>query len=118
VKIKIDENLPLSLAELLKELGHDVHSVFDERLNGRPDTEVWSACCAEDRFLITQDLDFSDSRKFRPGTHAGILVVRFTDDSRENLLKGVLSAFQSNPVEEWRGALITLTEVKLRVKKI
>jgi len=117
VKIKMDENLPLSLAEELKQLGHDVHTVFDENLNGRPDTEVWTACCSEDRFLITQDLDFSDSRKFQPGTHAGILIVRLSDDSRENLLHCVLSAFQSHPVEEWRGSLVTLTEVKLRVKK-
>jgi predicted nuclease of predicted toxin-antitoxin system len=117
VKIKLDENLPLSLAEALKKLGHDVHSVFDEGLNGRPDTEVWGACCAENRFLITQDLDFSDFRKYPPGSHAGILVVRFVDDSRENLLKGVLTAFQSYPVEEWKGAMVSLTEVKLRVRK-
>ena len=26
--------------------------------------------------LITQDLDFSDIRKFQPGTHYGIVVVR------------------------------------------
>src|SRR5687768_11681303 len=28
------------------------------------------------RFLVTQDLDFSDVRKFAPGTHAGIMLVR------------------------------------------
>jgi len=117
VKIKIDENLPLSLAEELKSLGHDVHTVFDERLNGRPDTELWDACYAECRFLVTQDLDFSDSRKFRPGTHAGILIVRLSDDSRDSLLHGVLSAFQSHDVSQWVGALVTLTDVKIRVKR-
>lgn len=35
MKIKLDENLPLQLASLLKELGHDAHTVHDERLIGR-----------------------------------------------------------------------------------
>jgi hypothetical protein len=31
MKIKLDENLPLRLRILLKDLGHDVHTLHDER---------------------------------------------------------------------------------------
>jgi len=71
MKIKLDENLPHRLATLLKNLGHEVHTLYEERLVGRPDAEVWEATQKESRFLITQDLDFSDSRKFAPGSHHG-----------------------------------------------
>jgi predicted nuclease of predicted toxin-antitoxin system len=64
MKIKLDENLPHRLAPLLNALGHDVHTMDDEGLVGRADTEVWEAAQKESGFLITQDLDFSDSRKF------------------------------------------------------
>src|SRR5207253_3589003 len=74
MKIKLDENLPLRLATLLNELGHDVHTLYEERLAGRADKEIWEAAQKESRFLITQDLDFSDSRRFAPGSHHGILV--------------------------------------------
>ena len=69
MKIKLDENLPLRLAFLLQELGHDVDTVQDEQLVGHRDAEIWNAAQRESRFLITQDLDFSDSRKFVPGSH-------------------------------------------------
>jgi predicted nuclease of predicted toxin-antitoxin system len=76
MKLKLDENLPATLAVRLRELGHDADTVRDEGLTGRPDELVWQAAQAEGRFLVTQDLDFSDARKFAPGTHCGILLVR------------------------------------------
>ena len=60
MNIKLDENLPLRLATLLKDLDHDVHTPHDELLVGHADSEVWEATQKESRFLITQDLDFSD----------------------------------------------------------
>lgn len=60
MRIKLDENLPISLAPLLKTLGHDVSTVDDEGLRGKPDFDIWQAAQSEARFLITQDLDFSD----------------------------------------------------------
>jgi predicted nuclease of predicted toxin-antitoxin system len=64
VKIKLDENIPVSLVEVLKLLGHDAHTIIGQGLTGRTDREIWMHCQLEDRLLITQDLDFSDSRKF------------------------------------------------------
>jgi len=72
VKIKLDENVPEQLAGALSELGHDADTVILEDLVGRDDDAVWLADQESRRFLITQDLDFSDIRKFTPGTHAGL----------------------------------------------
>ncbi len=69
MKIKLDENLPARLATLLESMGHQVDTVADEGLTGKPDSDVWIAAQKESRFLITQDLDFSDTRLFQPGTH-------------------------------------------------
>ena len=60
MRIKLDENLPAGLADKLATLGHDVDTVADENLSGRPDPDVWQAAQQEQRFFITQDLDFSD----------------------------------------------------------
>jgi predicted nuclease of predicted toxin-antitoxin system len=76
VKIKLDENLPERLVATLAALGHDIDTARAERLNGQADPYVWSATQAAKRFLITQDLDFSDVRRYEPGTHVGLLLVR------------------------------------------
>ena len=60
MNIKLDENLPERLVSELEALGHDVDTVPSEHLAGRVDHEVWQAAQVADRFLFTQDLDFSD----------------------------------------------------------
>jgi predicted nuclease of predicted toxin-antitoxin system len=37
-------------------------TVLDEGLRGHNDDEVWSAAQAEGQFLVTQDLDFSNTQ--------------------------------------------------------
>ncbi|HYK01909.1 MAG TPA: DUF5615 family PIN-like protein [Thermoanaerobaculia bacterium] len=43
MRIKLDENLPQTLADVLNALGHDADSVNDEGLAGHPDGDVWRA---------------------------------------------------------------------------
>ncbi len=94
MKIKLDENLPFQLATLLKKLGHDVKTIHEEGLVGCTDREIWEKVQKEARFLITQDLDFSDTRQFAPGSHCGILLVRLRSPNRRNLIERVGELFQ------------------------
>jgi len=117
MKIKLDENLPTTLADGLKSMGHDVDTVPQERLTGRDDSVVWQAAQKAERFLITQDLDFSDIRSFQPGTHHGLLLVRLHEPGRRALRQHILNAFHTGNAEEWQGCFIVLTEHKLRVRR-
>jgi len=63
VKVKLDENIPASVASRLAQLGVDTDTVLGEGLRGRPDADVWSAAQSEERLLVTQDLDFSDKQR-------------------------------------------------------
>lgn len=114
MKIKLEENLPFHLAIPLRDLGHDVHTTQQEGLIGHLDGEIWQAAQIESRFLITQDLDFSDLRKFAPGSHHGILLVRLRSPSRGNLAERVLDLFLTENVAEWVGCFIVATERKIR----
>ncbi len=82
MKVKLDENIPASVASRLAQLGVDTDTVLGEGLRGRPDADVWSAAQNEDRLFVTQDLDFSDIRIFKPGTHHGLLLVRLPDSEQ------------------------------------
>ncbi len=115
MKIKLDENLPVSMASHLRTLGHDVDTTLDEQLTGRPDTDVWNAAQRELRFLVTQDLDFSDIRTFEPGKHKGILLVRLHAPDRQSLIQRVRSLFETEQVEAWSGCFVVATERKVRI---
>lgn len=117
MKIKLDENMPAALADSLRELGHDVHTVPDEGLAGYADPEIWMAAQHEERLLITQDLDFSNIRQFVPGTHHGILLVRLRAPGRLALAQAVTRLFASESTEDWPGCFLVLTERKLRIHR-
>lgn len=117
MKIKLNENMPESLAGRLAVLGHEVDTVRSEGIAGAPDPDVWSAAQADERFLITQDLDFSDIRQFVPGTHRGLLLVRLPDAGRIGLASRVEAVFQTESIEAWAGCFVVLSEHKLRVSR-
>lgn len=117
MKIKLDENLPRSLADDLAEFGHDVETIPDEGLTGADDDRVWEACSTKERFLVTQDLDFSDTRRFTPGRHAGILLVRLEEPGRGTLRRFVRELARSNDLEGWRSCFVVATRHKLRVMR-
>ncbi len=117
MKIKLDENLPFRLVTLLKNLGHEAHTVHEERLVGHQDREIWEAAQKESSFLITQDLDFSDLRRFAPGSHHGILLIRLHSPNRRNLVGRINELLQKEDVAEWAGCFVVATERKIRVLK-
>jgi predicted nuclease of predicted toxin-antitoxin system len=117
MRIKLDENMPVSLSAALRHLGHDVETIPEEGLAAAPDAAVWSAAQSEGRFLVTQDLDFSDVRRFAPGSHHGILLVRLRDPDRSALIERVRTLFAQEPVETRRACFVIATEHKLRVRR-
>lgn len=115
MRLKLDENLPESLLATLQTFGHDVDNVRSEGLTGRDDFAVWQAAQEAGRFLITQDLDFSDIRKFSPGTHYGLMLVRLRAPGRRALADGIAALFRGENAEAWTRCFVLLTDHKLRV---
>jgi len=117
MKVKIDECLPQECAEILTSKGYDAETVHQEGLQGASDLHIWSVAQREKRFLITTDLDFSDVRRYQPGQHAGILLVRLHKEGRDRVtayLDWVLSQYD---MKEWQACLVIATDHKVRIRK-
>jgi hypothetical protein len=117
LRIKLDENLPHRLVPLLAELGHDVDTVVDENLVGRDDGIVWDAAQRAGRFFVTQDLDFSDARRYVPGCHHGLLLVRLPQPGRAALFERIATLFRTESVQEWAQCIVTATSRKVGIKR-
>jgi predicted nuclease of predicted toxin-antitoxin system len=115
MQFKIDENLPNALVALLVGKGHDATTVRQQALNGRPDTDVASACRSERRAIVTLDLDFSDITAFPPEQYAGIIVLRVRSQSRPHIVavfESVLPLLDTEPLD---GHLWIVEEERVRV---
>lgn len=101
---------------MLASLGHNADTVYQQGLAGHGDTDIWEAAQKAGRFLITQDLDFSDIRRFTPGKHHGLLLVRLRAPGRHALRERIQSLFIGENVENWEGCFLVATDHKLRVR--
>jgi predicted nuclease of predicted toxin-antitoxin system len=117
MKFKLDENLPRQIALRLRMGGNDVHTTDAEGLSGCSDSDLWNAAQREGRILITQDLDFSDVRRFAPGTHAGLVLLRLRSPSRRRLIERVEDILRSEDISNWSGCFVIVTEHKVRIRK-
>jgi len=76
VKLKLDENLGHSAADVFRKAGHDVATVRGQQLAGAADRDVIATCRRERRCLVTLDLDFGNPLVFAPSDYSGIAVLR------------------------------------------
>ena len=116
-RFKLDENLPRDAEALLRRASHDVHTVLDEQLGGNPDPRVFDASQAEDRILVTFDLDFSDIRVYPPASHKGIWVLRPHTQSVDNTLTLLRAALLVLEVEPTDGRLWIIEPERVRIRE-
>jgi len=104
MKFKLDENFGGRTQRIFAAAGHDVQTVRDEFLQGASDQHLYAVCCAEQRCLITLDLDFADVTRFPPEKASGIVVIRVPRNPSlallEKLIRQFLQATAQMPVEE------------------
>lgn len=86
MKFKIDENLPIEAALTLNERGFQAETVLAELLSGADDQTIANRVRAEERILVTLDLDFSNIRAYPPDEYAGIIVLRLKTQDKPTVL--------------------------------
>ncbi len=86
MKFKIDENLPVEVANLLEENGYDAVTVFRQKLAGESDANISGVCQSEKRALVTLDTDFADIRSYPPDNFWGIIVLRLKKQNKPYVL--------------------------------
>jgi len=115
MKIKLDENLDVRLADLVEKAGHDVETVLSQGLCGESDQKIFDACRAEKRVLISQDLDFSNVLRFPPRSSHGVVVLRGRNQllrTTRRLLRTTLALMDRETVA---GKLWVVEERRIRI---
>ncbi len=116
LRFKLDENLPGRVGAPLRAFGHDVETAEFEGLAGARDADLLAACQAEDRVLVTLDLDFADIRNYPPRSHRGIWVLRPTQQTFAQILALALGGLRLAAVERTIGQLWVIDDKRVRIR--
>jgi predicted nuclease of predicted toxin-antitoxin system len=116
VKFKIDENLALACAELLRAAGYDAMTVDEQSMSGTADHDLAKICSDEGRTLITADLDLSDMRQFPPTGTPGYIVLRLNDQSRDHQVQFIRRVVPLLVTQPLKDRLWIVDEKKVRIR--
>jgi predicted nuclease of predicted toxin-antitoxin system len=118
MQFKIDENLPVEIAELLINAGHDAETVNEQQLQGVRDPLLINICRSENRVLVSLDTDFSDITTYPPQDFSGIIVLRVGSQAKYHIIKvfqHIISFLEREPLNQhlW---IVEETKVRIRGK--
>jgi predicted nuclease of predicted toxin-antitoxin system len=116
MRAKLDENLPIEAAELLRAAGWECDTVHDEGLAGRDDPDLAAACQAGARVLFTLDIDFADIRAYPPAEYVGIVVLRPAEPSRRQALELITRALPVLSAEWIEHRLWIVEPARVRIR--
>ena len=117
MKIKVDEDLPKRVADLLRENGYQADSVVEQGMAGWKDAELWHKIQTESRFLVTSDKGFADIRVYPPGTHVGVLLLRPDQDGIRPTIELIERVLQSYDLNTLARTTTVVTPRNVRVRK-
>lgn len=117
MKLKLDENLPRLVAEKFTGHLHDVDTVTDEGLAGAGDSAVLGAVRDEERMAITLDRGFGDVRRYPPGSHPGIIVLRAINQDPASITRLVERFLEVRKLEDLRGCIVVVEPEQIRIRR-
>ncbi len=87
----VDESLGIGVTELLRSRGWNVKDVSEYGLSGRSDEDVVAFAFKDQRFLLTHDPDFLNSRRFPHHRFPGVVVLPGGHGNDRALLRALRS---------------------------
>ena len=117
MRLKLDENLPRRLKTMLSGLNHDVTTAEDEKALSQPDAVIAAAAKAEQRMLITLDVEFGDLRKYPPGSHSGIILFRPRSLGLLNTARMVEEFVGRSDLSVLTGCVVIVEPSRVRVRR-
>lgn len=116
MKFKVDENLPIEVAQLLRDARHDVYSVYEQGLVGVKDHVLAEVCQSENRAMVTLDTHFSDIRTYPPEDYFGLIVLRLARQDKPHILEVMHRLLKLISSETLSGKLWIVDEKRVRVR--
>lgn len=107
MKILVDENIPKSTVDALKDSGHDVLDIRGSKDEGISDIELWDMALKQQRLLISTDRGFTQRRLEK---HHGILIIALRQPNTLKIHDRIMTALEIFPSDQWENLLVIMRD--------
>jgi len=116
VKFKVDENLPVEIAEELRALGYDALTVVEQDMAGINDERLMAHVEEESRVLMTMDKGIANIRAYSPSRFAGLILFRPNQAGRRAVLEFVRKRLTQLLDLDLKRRLVVVSETGIRIR--
>ena len=102
----------------LREQGHDAIHLRDEGLQRMPDREIFGKGLAEDRVILTFDLDFGEIAALSGGEKCGVVVFRLRNTRTPHVISRLDSVLTTSSSYLEEGAVVVVEETRHRIRRL
>jgi len=119
MRLLLDENLPVALAEHLNSSGWDAVTVGELGMKSAPDAAVLGRALSDHRVLVSADTDFGALLASSGSAQPSVVLLRMGSGRRAEQLAGLMIANLPPLVEDLAaGAMVVITDQRVRVRRL
>jgi predicted nuclease of predicted toxin-antitoxin system len=108
----------MRLAQWLRSQGNDAKHLRDEGLQKLPNGQIFAKAIAEDRVVVTHDLDFGEIAALTHGRKTSIIVFRLHDPRLIRLTERLAAVLSDCTPALRDGAVVIVEDFRHRVRSL
>jgi len=116
MRFLVDACVDVRVAEWLRGQGHDAVHLREQGLQRLADGEIFRKAVAENRCVLTFDLDFGEIAALAGETRGSIIVFRLGDPGFRHVVDRLSAVLDESAEAIDKGAVISVEEARHRVR--
>jgi predicted nuclease of predicted toxin-antitoxin system len=117
VRFLADMGVDVRVVQWLRAHGHDANHLRDEGLHRLPDGEIFEKAIAEDRVILTFDLDFGEIMALSRGRKASVILFRLRNTRTPHVIERLAAVLTASAEALEKGVVIVVEESRHRIRE-
>lgn len=113
-----DMGVDVRIAQWLKDQGHEAKHLRDEGLQRLPNGEIFHKALAEQRVIVTFDLDFGEIAAFAKGRKVSVILFRLHNTRTPHVIVRLSAVLADSINALEQGAVVVVEESRHRVRHL
>lgn len=113
-----DMGVSMRVVEHLRTLGHDIFHLREHLLHRMPDGDIFQLAYAENRIVLTFDLDFGEILARSAGKIVSVVLFRLHDTRTDTVINRLMKALADAQPNLEQGAIVVVEDGRHRIRHL
>jgi predicted nuclease of predicted toxin-antitoxin system len=113
-----DMGVNMRIVEWLRQNAHDAKHLRDEGLQRAPNGDIFAKAAAEDRVILTFDLDFGEIAALAKGRKVSIVLFRLHNTRTPHVIDRLSAVLDDCAIALQKSAVVVVEETRHRVRSL